>query len=634
MKIKEPFHDGELLIQQRANEAEIAQRNGAVIADVIPKGALRFIQQQALAVVGSLDSDGHVWASVLVGEPGFLSATDQATVALDVTQNRSSADDPLWHNIETRHEVGMLVIELATRKRLRINGQLGHRDNAPFELSVRQAYPNCPKFIQRRHLSALPSEPTRPVHPTCRGTELEDAQRALIAAADTLFVASAHPEHGVDASHRGGRPGFVRILNPRRMRIPDYPGNSMFNTLGNFAVYPRAGLVFLDFDNSRTLQLTGRVEMLWDQHDAGDETGGTCRYWEFEIEHWIESALPRQLRWELLDYSPHNPVAPSAMSNEATSLRLRVLQTTQEAHGIRSFRLGALDGAELPAFAPGAHLPVHIRLADGKEVIRHYSILSSPNERRHYEIAVLLEADGRGGSRFMHEQLQADDVLDAELPRNDFPLATDATHNILIAGGIGITPILSMLRSLMHEQASLELHYAARSAKHLAYQSQVTQLAGDKAQLYLSEGPAAARLNFDELLSTPKKEHHVYVCGPVRMIEAVRGAAARAGWSPDQIHFESFGLGSTAANREIQVRLARADRTVRVPASQTILEALLDAGVTVPYECQRGECGMCATGLVSGEPDHRDVCLSSDERGHSMCVCVSRAKGDRLLLDL
>ncbi len=309
MKIDNPYHEGELLVQQNADEAEWAQRNGAVIADTIPKGALRFIAQQSLAVLGSLDVDGNVWASVLMGDPGFLMAPNERSVELDATQRRSAQADPLWSNIETNNQIGVLVIDLATRRRLRISGSIHKVDDSRFELTVEQAYPNCPKHIQRRHLSERGTSAPQSTNESSHGIALTEGQCALIAAADTFFVASANPEHGIDASHRGGQPGFVRMLDSRHLRIPDYAGNSMFNTLGNFAAYPHAGLVFMDFERGRVLQLTGRAEILWNQNDPGDETGGTGRYWELEIEHWVETSLPRQFRWELLDYSPHNPQA-------------------------------------------------------------------------------------------------------------------------------------------------------------------------------------------------------------------------------------------------------------------------------------------------------------------------------------
>jgi ferredoxin-NADP reductase/predicted pyridoxine 5'-phosphate oxidase superfamily flavin-nucleotide-binding protein len=634
MRLDETFHEGELLVQQRANEAAIAQRNGGMIADTIVNGALPFIGQQPLAVLGSLDADGKVWASLLVGEPGFLSARDEQAVELDVSQRRSSKDDPFWGNIETNNEVGMLVIELGTRKRLRINGQIRRLDNNRFELHVSQAYPNCPKYIQRRQLIQLAGETAPRPMGVKRGTSLQKDQRELIATADTFFVASANPGHGVDASHRGGQPGFVRVLNKRRIRVPDYVGNSMFNTLGNFAVYPRAGLVFVDFEHSRVLQLTGSVEVLWDLEDPGYETGGTQRFWELEIERWLEIPLPRQLRWELLDYSPHNPKPHRTTSVKQTGLQLAVTKIIQKTDRIKSFRLKTVDGSRLPAFTPGAHLPISIPLADGTSIKRHYSILSDPYERDHYDIAVLLQTEGNGGSRFMHEQVKKDDVIKAEAPQNHFPVSDDAHHSILIAGGIGITPILSMIRVLAAQQASFEVHYAARSALQLAYREEVELLTGGQVRFYLSEGPTAARLNLDQLLSTSHIGTHVYVCGPVRMIAAVRDLAPTRGWRSDQIHFESFGAHSSADDRDIKIRLAKSGRSLSVPRNRTILEVLIEADVHVPYDCKRGECGMCVTEVLEGKPDHRDLCLNTDERKHAMCLCVSRAKDGELLLNL
>jgi uncharacterized protein len=307
MLIQDRFHEGELLVQRTAGETEMALRNGGVITDVIPKGALRFIAQQPLVVFGSLDAGGKVWASLLVGEPGFLLAPDDRTLQMDVTQPRSAKDDPFWTNIESNPMVGMLLIDLPTRRRLRVNGRIRRLDETRFALAVNHAYPNCPKYIQRRHLSHLAEISLPRSDRTLHGDALTDNHCTQITSADTLFVASANPEHGFDASHRGGQPGFVRVLDERRLRIPDYVGNSMFNTLGNFLTYPLAGLVFVDFESGRTLQLTGRAEILWDMDDPDDETGGTRRYWDFHVERWLETDMPRKLRWELLDYSPFNP---------------------------------------------------------------------------------------------------------------------------------------------------------------------------------------------------------------------------------------------------------------------------------------------------------------------------------------
>ena len=175
------------------------------------------------------------------------------------------------------------------------------------KLHVEEAYPNCPKYIQRRHVSTpLNVHSSKPHTGAEQGNVLGPAQHTIITQADTFFVASAHPERGVDASHRGGNPGFVTIVDDHTLRIPDYLGNSMFNTLGNFTANPRAGVIFLDFESGRTLQLSGRPEILYDVKDLPDETGGTQRYWLLHIDRWLE-VTQAPVGWEFLDASPHNP---------------------------------------------------------------------------------------------------------------------------------------------------------------------------------------------------------------------------------------------------------------------------------------------------------------------------------------
>ena len=301
-----PYHEGELLVQQRTGEQLPAKQNGGVISDRIIPGAIPFIAQQPMVVLGSVDTDRNVWASVLFGRPGFVSAADDRTVDFDLSRAGYDEHDPLWANIAGDPRVGMLAIELATRRRLRVNGNLIRVDDEKLRLDVIEAYPNCPQYIQRRHIAQLSGESADGIEPRS-GDILSSPQRASIGAADTFFVASAHPERGVDVSHRGGNPGFVEVLDERTLRVPDYAGNSMFNTLGNFVANPRAGLLFIDFDANRTLQLVGTAEIRWELDESNDRTGGTRRYWDFTVERWLERPLPHHIEWELLDYSPFNP---------------------------------------------------------------------------------------------------------------------------------------------------------------------------------------------------------------------------------------------------------------------------------------------------------------------------------------
>ena len=303
------YHAGELAMQARAQVADMANRAGRMIAEQIPTGALAFIEQQTMLVVGSMDNQGQVWASVIFGQAGFVRALDPQTLEMDLSLAEVSNEDPLWSQVQSNTNVGLLLIELASRRRLRINGRIYQSDATHYRINVKQAYPNCPKYIQRRVVKAVHAKAEQPVKTVTQGAELNAEQIAMIAAADTFFVASAYPEQGLDASHRGGQPGFVQIVDNQRLRIPDYTGNNMFNTLGNFHSYPHAGLVFIDFQNKRVLQLTGVPKILWPHEDSPHASGGTQRFWEFRIHAWRESAIPLDLEWELIDYSSFNPIS-------------------------------------------------------------------------------------------------------------------------------------------------------------------------------------------------------------------------------------------------------------------------------------------------------------------------------------
>jgi ferredoxin-NADP reductase/predicted pyridoxine 5'-phosphate oxidase superfamily flavin-nucleotide-binding protein len=629
-----PYHQGELAVQERAGVLQSARTAAGALRDRIPAGAIRFIGAQTMLVAGSLDAHGGVWASVLFGVPGFLRTADDRTLILDRTACHTATGDLLWDNLQTNPRIGLLLIELETRRRLRINGRVRDATHSRCVIDVERAYANCPKYIQRRRLQVAEpcEERSKPLYQ--QGRQLDAARQAWIESADTFFVASAHPEQGVDASHRGGYPGFVKVLNPHRLRVPDYAGNNMFNTLGNFAGYPHAGLVFIDFEHGHLLQLSGVPELRWDLTDSSGETGGTARYWEFEVQCWRETLLPVRPRWHFLDYSPFSPRHNHRAGKAPAALELRVESAWHETARVKAFRLVAADGSLLPRVEAGAHLPVRVRDRDGKWVERCYSLWSDPADRSHYRIGVLAEPDGRGGSLYLHHSLRTGARLQASRPENAFPLDTRAEYSILLAGGIGITPLLSMLHVLKAKGRPFELHYSAKHFRDLAFKQEITALTGGKARFYASGEPGAARLHLQAILASPVPGTHLYVCGPRRMIDAARELSRTNGWPAEQLHFESFATGIAPHNRELSVTLARSGRVLRVPPSRSVLDALLEEGLAVPHECRRGECSLCATRVLEGEPEHRDLCLSIEARENSMCVCVSRARMDSLTLDL
>ncbi|MEJ2405305.1 MAG: pyridoxamine 5'-phosphate oxidase family protein [Candidatus Thiodiazotropha sp.] len=629
------YHEGELEVQARVGVSQEAEMLAGVMLQTISVEIAHFIGQQTMAVFGSLDADGRVWASVLMGAAGFLQALDEHSLSFQRSACHGAPGDPLWRNLEHNPQIGMLLIELTSRRRLRLNGRLYFCLDGGFRIEAQRVYANCPKYIQRRRMTMTEMPEKGAATDWREGEELSVAQQALIGHADTFFVASAHPEQGADASHRGGHPGFVQVMSPRRLRIPDFVGNNMFNTLGNFISYPSAGLVFIDFEHGRILQLSGRPELMLEQSDERGETGGTCRYWEFEVEIWRESQLPLRLEWKFIDYSPYIPTTSGNNNKADTALfPLRLERAWMETGHIRGLQLVSAEGRQLPPFDPGAHLPVQVRDREGSWVERHYSLLSDPTDSSHYRIGVRLESQGRGGSRYLHETLRAGDLLQALPPRNAFPLVTDAEHTILLAGGIGITPLIAMMHALNTEKRSFELHYTARRQADLAFRREIESLAGDRACFYASAEPGQMRLDLPRILAKPTRDTHIYVCGPRGMILAARDLARVQGWSQEQLHFESFGAASQPQDRELSVELARSGLTIEVPATRSILDVLLDRGLTIPYECKRGECSLCQTRVLEGEPEHRDLCLSAQEQAGSMCICVSRASSARLKLDL
>lgn len=629
MSGKSIFHQGEIDVQILAGEAEIAQRNSTVVSQHIIKGALPFISQQHMAVISSTDENEQIWTSILIGEPGFITAPNDQQILIDPEQLIKQPSDPLWRNITTNSQVGLLIIELSTRRRFRINGDISQLANGQYKVIVAQAYPNCPKYIQRRQPALSVNVLTYKTPNAILGKQLKDTHLDLISTSDSFFVGSGVSNHHNDASYRGGDPGFVKVSNNNQLLIPDFKGNSMFNTLGNIQTNPKVGLVFIDFVQKKLLQLTGIAKILWDQIDTDNDTGGTKRYWHFDIKHWQETQLPEGLNWSFFDYSPHNPKAK--ISNE---LSLQVSDTVMKSEKIKLFRLIAKDGGILPAFESGAHLPVEISLSDNTSLERHYSITSSSHDNRFYEIAVQQEKHGGGGSNYLHDHLQIGGKLRAKPPVNNFSLTSPGKHHILIAGGIGITPIISMLRELSENNESFELHYSVKTASDLVFMDEIIKLAANCAYFYISQGVGANKLDIKSLLVSENKLSHVYICGPLSMIEVVKTTADNNEWQPSHIHYESFGSTVNRTDKSVEVRLKKSGKIITVNPKETLLDGLLAAQVSVPYECKRGECGMCVTEYIEGAPDHRDIYLSKEERQHSLCVCVSRTTSDSITLNL
>lgn len=275
------FHEGEIAVQEQANVATIASRVGRMINSVFDYNMALFLQEQRIAVISSTDAEGRVWASLLSGEYGFLKVTSAETLHIQAT---ARPGDPLLANIQQNHQVGIIVIDFEARQRMRINGTMTASPDG-YIVQTHEVYGNCPKYIHPR--DAQPLIHTA-VLTSVQGVALSATQEAWIKQADTFFIASAHRERGADASHRGGAPGFVHVMNSNTLEFPDYSGNKMFNTLGNLAVNPNSGLLFIDFANGGTLQLSGKATIIWDAERAAAFPGAE-RVVSFQIEQIIQS---------------------------------------------------------------------------------------------------------------------------------------------------------------------------------------------------------------------------------------------------------------------------------------------------------------------------------------------------------
>jgi vanillate O-demethylase ferredoxin subunit len=315
-------------------------------------------------------------------------------------------------------------------------------------------------------------------------------------------------------------------------------------------------------------------------------------------------------------------------------LTVKVLRRSAEAEGIAAFELRTLDGADLPPFEAGSHIDVHTPAG----CVRQYSLCNAPGERAFYQIAVLQEPTGRGGSVAMHG-LAPGSVLRIGAPKNHFSLVESARRSVLFAGGIGITPLLAMAERLHALGHGFVLHYTTRSMARTAFAERLKASAfADKVRVYHSDGPADGRLDIAAAVAAEKPDAHIYVCGPQGFLNAVRATAADAGWAEDHVHFEYFGgpEAHTPGDRHFDVVIHSSGRVIRVEAAQTITEALQACGIDVPTSCEQGVCGTCLTRVLEGEIDHKDLYLSPQEQAANdqLLPCCSRAKSARIVLDL
>jgi ferredoxin-NADP reductase/predicted pyridoxine 5'-phosphate oxidase superfamily flavin-nucleotide-binding protein len=491
--------------------------------------------------------------------------------------------------------------------------------------------------------------------------EITDAEAAFLAERDSFYMATVSDGGWPYVQHRGGPAGFLKVLDARTIGFADFRGNRQYLSVGNLADNDRVSLILMDYANRRRLKLWGRARIVEEidepeliaqlevpTYRARVERGIviqvealdwncpqhiTPRFTENELQQLLDPLVAENqaLKAQLAGQA-NTEVAPHSLGNGPLALVISGIR--QLAPNIRAYELRDPSGAALPEVKAGSYLQVPVQLPGGVLSQRNYSISSNPARRDAYEIAVQLEADGQGGSAFVHRHFALGMQLFCSLPANNFALHEDGRPAVLIAGGIGITPIKPMAQALKRGGRSYQLHYAGRSLQALAYRDRLQREFGDALSVYASD--LNQRLNLKQILQDAPNDALFYVCGPGRLIDALQQTAATLGISPERIRHERFAPVQFSGDSAFQVELSKSQKLVSVQPGQTILDAVAAAGVNAPSECRSGNCGACALKVLAGTPEHRDQALSEADRNQSrlMCICVSRAQSPLLTLEL
>jgi len=487
---------------------------------------------------------------------------------------------------------------------------------------------------------------------------LGKTEREFIAERDSFYVATVSETGWPYVQHRGGARGFLKVLDDRTLGFVDFRGNRQYVSVGNLLHDDRVSLFLMDYPGRRRLKILGHARIV----DVRSDPQTLERLRDENYEASIERAMVIEL--EGFDWNCPQHITPrfteSQIEELAQPLRNRLRDAEAERdllrnHGavpdsigsgplelsicgvrqltprVRLYDLRRPDGGDLPAVEAGAHLPVPVRLHDGTQTLRTYSICSDPHHRDVYEIAVLRDEKGRGGSVSVHSHYALGTTLRCGLPQNAFPLHGDARPAVLIAGGIGITPLRAMARVLSREGRLARLFYAARSAREAAFAPELARLYEGRVEFRFD----ADHLDIEEALDAAGTDAIVYVCGPEGLIQAVARQAANRGWPDGRVRFERFAAATASANRPFTIVLAKSGNRVAVTPGESALDALDRSGAPVPSSCRTGTCGTCIVRLAGGEAEHRDSVLTEAQRAAGLFTpCVSRARTPELVLDV
>ncbi|ASW00847.1 pyridoxamine 5'-phosphate oxidase family protein [Paraburkholderia aromaticivorans] len=653
-----PFHAAELAAQQRAgvrSQAESSGRRG--IRRAMPDQHRQFFAGQPFMVFGGIDAHGQPWATMRAGAPGFVSSPDARTLRIE---GGVLAGDPLAGSWRKGAMIGGLGLQPQTRRRNRINGVVTSVDGAALTLEVQQSFGNCAKYIQSRSPSWVEGGASRSSTPPDIAAQLSDADRALLASADTFFIASANLDEdaglarGVDVSHRGGPPGFVRIDDEHTLTTPDFSGNNFFNTIGNLIHDPRAGLLFIDFASGDLVYVAADAEVVWDGAELAAFEGAQ-RLVRFHVREVRRSRGALPFRWSDVEFAPQFAAALRKPVVASPWRTLKVAAVVDETPSIRSFYFESIDGAPLPPYKPGQFLPIRVPAPGFDTPLTRTYTLSDAHDPQRYRISVKREGVA---SNWLHEHLVAGVQIEAMKPRGAFIYAEDSARPaVFISAGIGITPMIAMLRHALAasrdngaQARRLFFFHGARNDRERPFSVELKQIAARNSALSLhlfdsaGSGPAGGvsrgRISIDALKRALLfDDYDFYLCGPESFMRDLYEGLRGLNVADERIRFEAFGPASvrrTPARDEtsardapvqgaesVPVTFARSARTIPwLPRDGNLLELAETHGIAAPSSCRSGVCGTCSTRVLAGKVEYEGEVEAQIEPGAAL-ICMS-----------
>lgn len=676
---RSPFHAGEQQVQARLGVRDAIEPFARrAVRDHMPDQHRDFYAQLPFVLIGSVDDRGRPWASLVASTPGFMSSPDARTLDIGA---RPLAGDPLNETLKVGADVGLLGIEPAARRRNRLTGRVGALGADGFTLHIQQTFGNCPQYIQTRDIEVLPSSAVAAPKVT-KSEAFDDQTRALIEQADTLFIATAYRENeeavtqGADVSHRGGRPGFVRVEDEKSFVFPDFSGNNHYNTIGNILLNPRAGFLFVDFESRDLVYLTGSAEIVWDGEEVAAFAGAE-RLLRFRAEEVIRVTGGLPLRFAFGDYSPQLNFTGtwSAAAETLAAERERnaylpyeVAEVLKESESISSFLLRRTDGKASANYQPGQFLPIRLKIPGADDLVsRTYTLSDAPNEDL-YRLSIKREEGPASASNYLHESARPGLKLEAMAPRGKFLLDQSSDRPVvLLSAGVGVTPMISMMNFIINEghrtrgfRRTFFIH-GARNGRDHAFGAHIREISRSyenvTAHVRYSRPDGSDRLGATHdseghidvnLLKSilPFDDYDFYLCGPGPFMQSLYEGLVDIGVRDERIHYESFGPAmvlkpSPAVSLELEgdpvaVRFDASDVDATWSAGKgTLLDLAEDAGLNPAFSCRSGICGTCATRLKAGAVDYVEEPGAPHEDDEVLICCATpQTTGDSVVLDL